>query len=137
MPLGWVISNPPLLKRISSSKFLYLNSGTNGDSVVACTLQFPMLLLLLHDSSTGPSPLVCLYSLTAFAIMVFQFKNHLLAFQLWFKSKPFACFSIMVFQFKNHYFLACLKHGLIIQNHLLIFQIWFKSKPFAYFSNMV
>ena len=59
--------NSPLLKRISSPKFLYLNSRTNGDSVVACTLRFPMLLLLLHDSSTGPSPLVFLYSLTAFA----------------------------------------------------------------------
>ena len=59
--------NSLLLKRISSPKFLYLNSGTNEDSVVACTLRFPMLLLLWHDSSTGPSPLVFLYSLTSFA----------------------------------------------------------------------
>ena len=63
----------------------------------------------------------------------FTIENNLLAFQLWFKSKPFA------------YLLACLKDGLIIQNHLLIcfFEIWlYNLKPLlakflACFSNMV
>ena len=59
--------NSPLLKRISSPKFLYLNSGTNGIVLSHVLFGFPFCFFYDKDSSTGPSPLVFLYFLIAFA----------------------------------------------------------------------